>query len=118
MKYLLILGLLLVTQCDSDDPIACTEEFVYGLNVTVRDAESGQIITENITVTATDDDYEETLMTFPGNDNFFGAGERQGNYIISITGEGYEPFVSEEFTVGADECHVIPLAVEFAIQPL
>jgi hypothetical protein len=117
MKYLLILGLLLVTQCENDDPVACTQEFVYGLNVTVKDAISEEFLIDNVAVTAVDGSYEEVLMTLPGNNVFFGGGERPGTYVIQIIADGYEPFISEPVFVDSDICHVIPKAVEFQLQP-
>ena len=38
MKYIIVIALLLLTQCDDDNQIACTEQFVYGLNITVKDS--------------------------------------------------------------------------------
>lgn len=106
-----------MTQCDVDDPIACTEQFVYGLNVTVKDANSNSVITEGITVIARDEDYEEELMHIESFDNFIGAGERPGNYIIEINGPNYQSFTSDVIFVDADQCHVIAEVVEFLLQP-
>ncbi len=101
-----------------DDGYACTLELVYGLSITVKDAVSGNVITENITVTAVDGDYSEELMAFPSSSNFAGAGERPGIYLIQVSAEGYEEFTSESISVGSDECHVIPEARTFELQPL
>lgn len=101
-----------------DDEVFCTEEFVYGLSITVSDADSGEVITENITVTATDGNYTEELMAFFDFSNFVGAGERPGTYTIHISAEGYEEFVSQPIEVGANECHVIPEVRSFQLQPL
>ncbi len=120
MKYFTYL-LLIVTlfSCKNDDDnngIACTEEFVYGLSVQVRDAMTGGIILNNITVTARDGSYEEEL-TF-NFDTFIGAGERPGNYILEVVADGYVDFISNVIMVDADECHVIPEFVEIELQPI
>lgn len=118
MRYIIILALFLFTQCNEDkEPIFCTEEYVYGLNVTVKDANTSLIITENITIIARDGEYEEELMTYEGADNFFGAGERSGNYVLEITAVGYENYTSEVIQVDSDECHVIPEVLEVMLQP-
>jgi len=118
MRFIVLFCLILMTQCDNDkDPILCTEEYVYGLSVTVKDANTNGIISENIIVTAREDEYEEQLMITEGIDNFFGAGERPGNYIIEVIADGYEDYTSEVIQVDANECHVIPEAIEIALQP-
>ena len=118
MRFIILLALVLFTQCDEDkEPIYCTEEFVYGLNVTVKDANTSSFITENITITAKDGAYEEQLMTFEGIDHFLGAGERPGNYILEIIAEGFESYTSETVQVDSDECHVIPQVLEIILQP-
>lgn len=118
MRFIALFCLILMTQCDKDkDPIFCTEEFVYGLSVTVKDANTSLVITENVTVTANEGTYEEELMNIEGMDSFFGAGERPGNYIIEVTGDGYVDFTSEVIRVGSNECHVIPEVIEIMLQP-
>jgi predicted nucleic acid-binding Zn-ribbon protein len=115
----MLLALFLFTQCNEDkDPIFCTEEFVYGLNITVKDANTSSFITENITIIVRDGEYEEQLMTFEGNDNFLGAGERPGSYVLEITAEGYDSYTSEIIQVESDECHVIPEVLEILLLPI
>ena len=62
-KILLLLcfaPLLMASTCESDDDnqIVCTQEFVYGLNVVVLDAISGNPLVEGVTVHATDGNYQ------------------------------------------------------------
>ncbi|MEL6812197.1 MAG: hypothetical protein AAFP76_12775 [Bacteroidota bacterium] len=123
MKFwaLMILSCLTLISCKSDDDVTddqviCTTEFVFGLLVQVRDANTGGIVLNDITVTATDGDYSEEL-TFSF-DTFFGAGERPGNYTITVEAEGYLTLISNVIEVGADECHVITERVELEIEPL
>jgi hypothetical protein len=110
---------LSLLNCGSDDysSTVCTDVFVYGLEVTVRDAQSGALITEGITVTAREDAYEEQLVNISQLDYFFGAGERPGTYIIEISGTNYETFISEAVKVTADNCHVETEILEYSIIP-
>ena len=108
----------LFTACNSDNgPFNCTDELVYGLSVTLRDATNNDIITENVTVIARDGDYEEELMIFPEDDTFFGAGERPGTYIIEVMSPNYQPYSSSPIIVNSDQCHVIAEIVEILLQP-
>ncbi len=100
-----------------DDGIACTQQFVYGLNITCKDASTNAVITEGLTVVAVDGSYEETLINDPGSSVFIGAGERAGNYIITVTSNAYETYTSQEIILEADECHVIPQSIEIVLQP-
>ena len=118
-QFILFSCCFLLFACpQKDDGNACTEEFVYGLSISVKNGVTGVFITENITVIATDGNYSEELMSFPEYTNFVGAGERPGSYTIHIVAEGYKNFTSEEIQVMEDECHVIPEARTFQLQPL
>jgi hypothetical protein len=108
------------TNCKLDDDtnlIACTEQYVYGLNITLKDASTFNLINSDVEVIATDGNYQETLMTISGIDSFFGAGERSGTYIVTVTSQNYQTFTSDPITLTRDECHVIPKTFEFILQP-
>lgn len=120
MKQLLILlFLVLFWGCNpNDDSIACTQEARAGLNVTVKDAATNNYLGTGTTVVATDGSYYETLEYMDGIvPTFAGAWEREGNYILTVSSEGYVTYVSETITVTADECHVIPQQVEVLLPP-
>lgn len=102
--------------CD-DDGIVCTEEFVYGLNIYVEDAQTNQALNQGITVIAVDDDYEETLMFIEGGNSFVGAGEREGVYILEVSAIGYQTFISDEIILEHDGCHVIPQIIDVDLIP-
>lgn len=113
MKKIILLlfcaPLLLATTCDDDETIFCTTEAVAALNVTVRLGESTTPTSEGITVVANDGDYSETLLVQDTtNPVFIGAFERQGNYIVTVSKEGYQTYTSEMTIITRDECHVIP----------
>ncbi|MFO7673382.1 MAG: hypothetical protein R6V74_06730 [Lutibacter sp.] len=120
MKTLYICFIFLFLSCtyNNTDEIQCTEEARAGLNVTVKNAVTNQILGTGITVKATDGNYTETLEFFDANNPIFsGAWEREGTYIITVSGVGYITFVSESITVAADECHVIPQQLQVILQP-
>lgn len=117
MKYALFLSSMFLILCDdAKDDIICTEHFVYGLNVTVKDANTNEILVEDITVIAQEGEYEETLMNLQGTNNFIGAGERSGSYIIKVMAINYQDFISEMIVIYADECHVIPENLEILVE--
>jgi hypothetical protein len=102
--------------CD-DDGIACREEFVYGLNVYVEDAQTNESLTQGVAVIAIDGDYEETLMLIESSDSFVGAGERGGVYTLEISAVGYQTYTSEEIILEHDGCHVIPQIIDIDLIP-
>lgn len=119
MKPLFLCGLFIFLSCTSNkiDDINCTQEARAGLNITVKDAVSNQVLGNGITVTAKDGNYMETLEFYNANNPVFsGAYEREGTYIISVSGAGYVTFVSGAILVTADECHVIPQQLQVILQ--
>jgi len=120
MKTLLLCSLFIVLSCTSNkiDDIPCTEEARAGLNITVKNAVSNQVLGPGITVTAKDGNYTETLEFFNANNPVFsGAWERAGTYIVTVSGVGYVTFVSEPITIISDECHVFPQQLQVSLQP-
>ena len=109
--------MLLATTCDdNDETIFCTTEAVAALNVTVRLGNSTTPTSEGITVVATDGNYTETLQVVSTtNPTFIGAFERQGNYTITVSKEGYQTFTSGVISITRDECHVIPELIDVAL---
>lgn len=122
MKRLLVLlcciPLFMVSSCeDKDDQIVCTQQFVYGLNVIVLDAVSGNPLVEGVEVKAVDGAYTEILELVPGLEYAFtGAGERVGTYVITITKAGYQTYTSAPIVVTRDVCHVIPQSLTVNLQ--
>ncbi|MDI1316808.1 hypothetical protein [Flavobacterium sp.] len=115
----LLTPLLLTTSCESsEDPIVCTTEFVYGLNVVVLDAVTQQPLVDGVQVLAVDGSYQEVLYNLSGLDTtFFGAGERIGTYTITVTKEGYQTFIAPPINVPANVCHVIAQSLTVNLQP-
>jgi hypothetical protein len=120
MKIMIFCSFLLFLSCtfNNTDEIQCTEEARAGLNITVKNAVTNQVLGNGIIVTAKDGNYTETLGFFDANNPVFsGAWERAGTYIVTVSGVGYITFVSGAITVAADECHVIPQQLQIVLQP-
>jgi hypothetical protein len=96
---------------DSTGPIACTEEFRYGITIEVRDGATGEGAAVGAEGTLTEGAYVEELMIF-GDDTMLGAGERAGTYDVLITKTGFEDWTASRVTVTADECHVHPVGLQ------
>jgi len=117
MKKLAFLFLIaLFAACSDDDKTEpCTTEFVAGLRVDVLFGVTP--VGEGITVTATDGDYIEELVYTETTFEYEGAYERPGTYTITVTGDGYQPYVSEPITVTEDACHVQTQEVSISLAP-
>jgi hypothetical protein len=92
----------------------CTAQFVYGVTARVVDADTGEVVTPaGLTLEDIESDYTEAMMESPaGSGTFVGAGERAGRYRLIVTAGGFEQKVIDEIVVNADECHVIPVALD------
>lgn len=111
LLFLFSLGFLVLSCSGTSEEIFCTEEAKAGLNVSVTLAESSSSIpiSDGVTVTATDGDYSEVLQFFDSqNPVFYGAYERAGTYIITVTKPGRQTYISQPIVITRDECHVIP----------
>lgn len=121
-KILLLLActpFLLAMTCDEEDDIICTQEAKAGLNITVKDAVTDEVLSTGVMVIAQDGTYTETLEQLPNNEIpvFIGAWERVGTYVVTVSKEGYQTFTSEPIVVTKDVCHVIPQQITVELQP-
>ncbi len=113
--------LLMATTCDDENHDhhnhPCTTEARAALNVTVL--LNGESISsqDGIIVTAKDGSYVEELETIGAPYTFSGAYERPGNYVVTVSKAGYQPFVSGTVHVVRDECHVIPQSLTADLIP-
>lgn len=121
-KFVILLFVVLCFACSGDDdtekqePVACTDEFVFGLSVQVRDAATNAIIPGGVIVVARDGSYTETLdFIF---DTHVGAGERPGMYTLTATKDGFATKTAGPITVVLDEdmCHVITQSLTIALE--
>lgn len=106
MRFSIILALAipLVAGACSQQPVICTALYAYGLNVTVLDATTDDPLPVTPMGIARDGQYRDTMEVM-GN-HLMGAGERAGNYDITVTAPGYVPWDTTGIVVTADECHV------------
>ena len=96
---------------------SCTTQYVYGVNVTVRDARDGRVVTD-ATVRIVDGAYEETLTQVALQGSYAGAGERGGTYTLTVTAPGFQPAAPRTLVVTEDECHVRGVSVTVDLTPL
>ena len=99
------------------EPIVCTEQFVYGLNVTVLDQSTGAAIAADATMTLQQGTYEEVVTDSWDGTTLSGAGERPGIYAVTVEHPGYQTWTLAGVVVTADECHVIPVSLTAALVP-
>jgi len=115
---LFITGIPFTTCFTAGDGIICSTEFVYGVNVTLTDAQTGQAVTgaelRLISGTGT-----ELMTEFPAPSGVYvGAGEQPGTYSLNVQADGYQQYNQSDIVVEADECHVIPVSLQIQLNPL
>lgn len=98
-------------------PIICTDQFVYGLTVEVLDATTSAAIADGATLTVVEGSYVETVTETWDGRSMAAAGERPGTYTVSVTRDGYQAWSRSGVSISADECHVIPRALEARLEP-
>ena len=104
----------MVGGCNAFDGGICTAQFVYGVNVTLTDAETGEAITPaSLLLEGLDPCCAEIMQESPpGSGIYVGAGELAGRYRLIITAGGYVQKVIDEVVVEDGGCHVIPIALD------
>jgi len=100
------------------DPIVCTAQFVYGLNVTVRDQSTGLPQADDATLTLREGSYEEIVTDSWDGSTLSGAGERAGTYGVVVEHAGYQMWTRDGVAITADECHVIPVSLTADLVPV
>jgi hypothetical protein len=105
--------ILFAAGCDegSLSPVACTEQFVFGLQLEVREADVGAPAAQGAVATVTDGGYVEVvagpLSGRPDALFLLAAGERAGTYDIEVTRDGFEAWDTTGVVVEEDICHVL-----------
>ena len=111
-----VMAVLPMTRClGPRNGTVCTEVYVYGVNATVTNAQTGAAI-GNATLTLKDGDYTEVMQAFPSG-GYAGAGERPGTYTLTVEANGFETKTIENIVVTSDPCHVIQVTVQVALEP-
>lgn len=111
--------LLLLNSCKENDneEVICTFIYIYGLEISLIEKSTANPVTGAVKIIAKDGNYEETLENYDLNYPFYGAGERRGTYVLTITSDNYKTFVSEPIVVTGDECHVKTVSKTFQLEP-
>ncbi len=118
----------LLGACQAMDPgFACTAVAVVGLQITVRDSLSGQLLRDSLRVRATDGGYAEELL--PGGvvdsvvngtllfRDWIGAYERAGRYTVTVQRPGYLTTAVGALVVTRDQCHVQTVTATIRLTP-
>jgi hypothetical protein len=120
MRLALVFAVVL-TGCAVKDPgpndpgVVCTAIAVSSLNVTVRDAATGQRVCDAAVVAVQGSDrYELQQM---GGCGYAGPWERAGSFELTVARAGYETAQMSGIRVTADECHVIPVSLTVDLRP-
>ena len=106
-RFAIVLSALLLHGCDLFPIVVCTDQLVYGIEVTVRDSTTGELLSVDPTGVLTDGVYRETMEAI-GPGSLWGAPERPGTYDIEITAQGYRTWTRQgvEVEMDRDGCHV------------
>jgi hypothetical protein len=119
MKRLVVILAVLSFACSDNNNggINCTDEYVPGLSVTVKDSLTGKVLEKGVTVIAADGNYTEELeMISESSSGFYGAFERTGSYTLTVSKQGYRSHTSDSIELDADQCHVITQEVTVELQ--
>lgn len=116
----------LLQACTSPfDGTLCTDQFVYGLNVTVLDSltlsppTKATLLARSGAFTDSVGPRSPSPLTNGGPAMLllWTAGERAGVYDITVKAPGYRDWTKNGITVTADACHVNPVSVTAKLQP-
>ncbi len=124
-RLFVAIALLSVAGCDLLDDntgLACTANFVFGLEVAVQDSSTGAPAASGAQLIAQDGAWADTVA-FPSNrpdldaQPLVSAGERPGTYTVTVRKAGFRDWQRSGVVVTADECHVHPVDLTARLQP-
>ena len=112
-RFAIVLSALLVYGCDLFPIGVCTDQLVYGIEVTVRDSTTGELLGVDPTGVLRDGSYRETMEP-AGTSRLWGAPERPGTYDVEITAQGYRTWNRQGVEVEMERsgCHVETVELE------
>lgn len=109
----LVALLVAVTSCNLvTGDHACTDEFRYGLAVSVRDSATGVGASSGATLVTVDQNGSVDSLVAPPNRPdldavpLMGAGEHAGTFVVTVRKTGYRDWVRSGVRVASDGCHV------------
>jgi hypothetical protein len=113
----LCLVVLLGCRGSTEDWIACTDEYVYAINLRVLDERSGEPVS-GVTGRVRGGGFVDSLQV-PHDDGFAtAAGERPGTYHVEVRAPGYQAWDSGGIVAASDECHVVPQWIDVMLRPV
>lgn len=98
---------LLIGGCPPGGGLICTAEFVYGLNVALKDQTGNPV--SGATLTLSEGAYSETMESLQAGE-YVGAGERAGTYSLTIEAAGFATQTINGIVVESNVCHVTPVS--------
>ena len=115
---LLMAGLPVAPCINPSDNIICTLQYVYGVNVSLTDAQTGQSIS-GATLTLISSTSTEIMEESPNQSGvYLGAGEKPGTYTLNVQAAGYQEVSQDNIVVTSDPCHVIPVNLDISMNPV
>ena len=109
MTWLLRLSLLILAVAANACGQTCDAVLKAGIVVSLIDGATGNTLAGDVTVTATEGSYTETVNPPPvpaGSRTVFLANERPGTYRVEVQAPGYVTWVAPSVRVTHDGCHV------------
>ena len=101
---------------DSLDSLVCTGEFVPGVVVEVRDSLSGAPLAQGARGVVREGAFTDSLRPRTVA-SLQAAGERPGNYTVTVVHSGYAEWVLPGVQVQHGVCHVRTAIVQALLQP-
>jgi hypothetical protein len=107
--------LLSLASCGIFEPVACTANVEWGLRVSPINLLGGAPVTEGLSGSIEEGPYTEELVVSSG--NLWGASERAGNYAVTVSASGFEPWMMRNVRVSEGRCHVITTELTAELTP-
>lgn len=118
LGVLLLAGIVVMAACDGDPIVACTQQAVPGIAVSVQDSVSGAPAGRGARIIAKDGAFADTARATSTYDGPYPlAVERSGTYTVTVEQQGYRAWSRSGVSVTRDQCHVRTAAVTARLQP-
>lgn len=102
----------------SSEPVVCTDEYRYGLQVFVRDSVTNAAAASGAQLITVDQKGKrDTSGMAMGDLVLLGAGEHAGTFTVTVRKAGYHDWVRSHVVVTADRCHVNTTSLTALLQP-
>ena len=113
----LILAVALTAGACDGDPVACTEQAVAAIVVSVQDSASGAPAGRGARIIAKDGAFADTARATASYDGPYQVAlERSGTYTVTVEQQGYRTWSRSGVSVSRDRCHVRTAALTARLQ--